>query len=124
MLNARVTGKFNDDQFVAAIRGSYRKDEFVDAVSMQLQAIPESTPRVMALVNRLNKRGEIPGDLVRLLESKIARAEPPSSNDVTVDLGVSRPRDPGFADPPPPRLEVGRVLRDRYVIEQRWELGV
>jgi len=123
LLNARVTGKFNDDQFVAAIRGSYRKDEFVDAVSLQLQAIPESTPRVMALVNRLNKRGEIPGDLVRLLESKIARAEPRGSNEVTVDLGANTPRNPGLADPPPPRLEVGRVLRDRYVIEQRLGSG-
>src|SRR5216684_2959592 len=75
LLNARVSGEFNDEQFVAAIRGSYRKHEFVDAVSMQVQEIPESTPRVMALVNRLNKRGEIPGDLVRLLESKITRSE-------------------------------------------------
>ena len=122
LLNARVAGEFDDDQFVAAIRGSYRKHEFVDAVSMQVEAIPESTPRVMALVNRLNKRGEIPGDLVRLLESKFTRREH-SSNDVTVDLGVIRPRNPCLADPPPPRLEVGRVLRDRYVIEQRLGSG-
>src|SRR5258707_9005170 len=106
LLNARVIGEFDDDQFVAAFRGSYHKNEFVDAVSMQLQAIPESTPRVMALVNRLNKRGEIPGDLLRLLESRIARGEPPNSNHVTVALGVSRPRNPCLADPPPLRLEV------------------
>jgi serine/threonine protein kinase len=119
LLNARVTGEFNDDQFVAAIHGSYTRAEFIDAVSMQLQAVPESTPRVMALVNRLNQRGEIPGDLVRLLESKIARGESRHANDgVTVDLG-GMPRNPVFADPPPSRLEVGRVLRDRYVIEQR-----
>ncbi|HEX3396381.1 MAG TPA: serine/threonine-protein kinase [Steroidobacteraceae bacterium] len=35
-----------------------------------------------------------------------------------VDGGRYRPRNPGFADPPP-RIEAGRVLRDRYVIEQR-----
>jgi serine/threonine protein kinase len=121
LLNARVTGEFNDDQFVAAIRGSYTRHEFVDAVSMQLQAVPESKPRVMALVNRLNRRGEIPTDLVRLLEYKIARREPRNSNDgVTIDFDG---RNPGFADPPPPRLEVGRVLRDRYVIEQRLGTG-
>jgi serine/threonine protein kinase len=120
LLNARVAGELNDDRFVAAIRGSYTKNDFVDAVSRQLQAIPESTPRVMALVNRLNKRGEIPSDVVRLLESKIARGEPRNADDsLTVDLGVNRRPDPGFADPPPSRLEVGRVLRDRYVIEQR-----
>ncbi len=99
LLNARVIGEFDDDQFVAAFRGSYHKNEFVDAVSMQLQAIPESTPRV-----------------------------PRNSNDVTVGLGtvalgVSRPGNPCFADPPPLRLEVGRVLRDRYVIEQRLGSG-
>ena len=58
LLNARVTGEFNDDQFVAAIHGSYTRAEFIDAVSRQLQAVPESTPRVMALVNRLSKRGD------------------------------------------------------------------
>jgi serine/threonine protein kinase len=124
LLNARMTGEFSDDQFVAAIRGSYTRHEFVDAVSMQLQAVPESKPRVMALVNRLNRRGEIPTDLVRLLESKVSRSEPRNSNDgVTIDFGGNRPRNPGFADPPPPRLEVGRVLRDRYVIEQRLGTG-
>ena len=124
LLNARMTGEFNDDQFVAAIRGSYTKNEFIDAVSNQLQAIPESTPRVMALVNRLNKRGEIPSDLVRLLESRIARGEPRNYSDsVTVDLGGTRPSNPSFADPAAPRLEIGRVLRDRYVIEQRLGSG-
>src|SRR5580700_6242932 len=93
LLKARLTGEFGDDQLVEAIRGSYAKNEFIEAVSLQLQAIPESTPLVTALVNRLSKRGVIPADLVRLLESKIAR------------------------------IEVGRVLRDRYVIEQRLGKG-
>jgi serine/threonine protein kinase len=44
---------------------------------------------------------------------------PDISRNVTVDLGRNRPRNPYFADPPPPGLEIGRVLRDRYVIEQR-----
>ena len=39
----------------------------------------------MALVNRLNKRGIVPADLVRLLESKIA---PRNFGDrATIDLG-------------------------------------
>lgn len=93
LLDARLTCEFSDDQLVEAIRGSYAKNEFFEAVSLQLQAIPESTPRVMALVNRLNKRGVIPADLVRSLESKFGR------------------------------IEVGRLLRDRYVIEQRLGKG-
>jgi serine/threonine protein kinase len=119
-LNARVTGDFNDDQLVEAIRGSYTNREFIKAVSMQLEAIPESTPSLMALVNRLNRRGIIPADVVRLLESKIARGEPRNSSDgATVNLSRNRTDNSCLADSARPGLEVGRVLRERYVIEQR-----
>jgi serine/threonine protein kinase len=64
-----------------------------------------SDDELMALLTRLNKRGDLPTDLVRLIESKISRGEPPGGND-------------GDRYPALRRIEVGRVLRDRYVIEQ------
>jgi len=124
-LHARVTGQFNDDQFVDAIRGTCTEQEFIDAVSKQLRAAPESTPSVMGLINRLYKRGEISLGIVRALEARISRGEPRKANDgVTIDV---RPDDDRrsllVGGPAPPLMEPGRVLRDRYVIEQRLGYG-
>jgi serine/threonine protein kinase len=124
-LYARVTGQFNDDQFVDAIRGTCTEQEFIDAVSKQLRAAPESTPSVMGLINRLYKRGEISLGIVRALEARISRGEPRSNHD---DAAIdSRPdaerRSLLVGGPAPPLIEPGRVLRDRYVIEQRLGYG-
>jgi serine/threonine protein kinase len=78
-------------------------------------------PRIMALVTRLNNRGDIPADLVRLLESKIPRGELPNVGEgVTVDLGQNKTADTLVAERQPglPRIEPKRLLRDRYEIEQ------
>ena len=120
LLNARVRGEFNDDQLVEAIRRNYTNSEFIEAASMQLQAMPESTPTLMAVVNRLNRRGIISAEVVGLLESKIARRERRNFNDsATVDLLRNRARNPCLAESARPGFEIGRMLRDRYVIEQR-----
>jgi len=124
-LHARLTGQFNDDQFVDAIRGTCTEQEFIDALSKQLRAAPESTPSVMGLIYRLYKRGEVSLSIVRALEARISRREPRNANDgVTIDL---RPdgehRSPLVGGPAPPPIEPGQVLRDRYVIEQRLGYG-
>jgi serine/threonine protein kinase len=132
LLPARMNGELSDDEFVRAIRGTCTQSEFIAAISMQIQAEPQSLPRVMALVNRLNNRGDIPADLVRLLEARVSRGEPASGNDgITVDLGRNKAVDaciverPCFVDRQPAlrRVEVGRVLRDRYEIEQCFGTG-
>jgi serine/threonine protein kinase len=123
ILHARMNGELSDDEFVGAIRGTYTQSEFADAISTQLQAEPRSLPTVMALLNRLNSRGHIPADLVRLIESRISRRETRSANDdLTVDLDSNRVR---AVDRPPDllRLEVGRVLRDRYEITECLGVG-
>jgi serine/threonine protein kinase len=123
LLHARMSGELSDDEFVGAVRGTYSQSEFVDAISTQLQTEPQSLPTVMALVNRLNTRGDIPADLVRLIESKISRREARSANDdLTVDLGMNKAR---VVDRPAAmlRLEVGRVLRDRYEIVECLGVG-
>jgi serine/threonine protein kinase len=121
LLHARVNGELSDDEFVAAIRGTCSRSEFVAAVSMQINAEPQSMPRIMALVKRLNIRGDIPVDLVRLLEVGLSRGEPPGANDgVTVELGGKPAVGACIVRQQPAlrRVEIGRVLRDRYEVEQ------
>jgi serine/threonine protein kinase len=122
VLYARLSGELSDDEFVGAVRGTYTQSEFVDAISSQLQAESQSLPPVMALVNRLKNRGDIPADLVRLIESRISRRGARGANDdLTLDLGNKAP----IVDQPPAllRLEVGRVLRDRYEITECLGVG-
>jgi serine/threonine protein kinase len=121
LLHARMNGELSDDEFAGALRGACTQSEFVAAISTHIHAEPQSMPRVMALVNRLNDRGDIPADLVRLVESRISRSEPARADDgMTVDLGANTEVDAGLAARQAAlrQVEVGRVLRDRYDIEQ------
>ena len=121
VLHSCVDGELSDDEFVRAIRGTCTQSEFVGAISAYLHAEPNSMPRVIALLNRLNGRGDIPADLLRLLELRLSRGEPTVAGDgVTVDLGGNGAVSACIPDRLPilRRVEVGRVLRDRYDIEQ------
>jgi serine/threonine protein kinase len=117
---ASLIGELDDAAFVA-MRESCSQQEFVDAVASRLRAAPESIPRVMGRVNRLRSQGDISADLVRSLEAKITGGEPLDCNGgVTIELRNHMLRPPSSAsrDCPPRTIEVGRVLRDRYVIEK------
>jgi serine/threonine protein kinase len=121
VLHASMDGELSDDEFVRAIRGTCTQSEFVAAISACLHAEPNLMPRIIALLNRLNGRGDIPADLLRLLELRISRDKPAGANDgVTLDLGRNGVLSAGMADRDPilQRVEVGRVLRDRYDIQQ------
>jgi serine/threonine protein kinase len=121
VLHERLSGELTDDEFVAAIRGTCTQSEFAAAISAQANAEPQSLLRMMALLHRLNNRGDIPAEFVRLLESRIAQGAPPSAADgVTVDLGANGAVGADMADRRAGlrRVEVGCVLRDRYEIEQ------
>jgi serine/threonine protein kinase len=120
LLQARIDGELSDNQFVAAIRGKCTQSEFVAAISTLINAEPQSMPRVMGLVNRLKNRGDIPMDLARLLESRMSRKESARADDgATLDLGSQAAVGPSLVELPRalPLVEIGRVLRDRYVIE-------
>ncbi|HEY2529968.1 MAG TPA: serine/threonine-protein kinase [Xanthobacteraceae bacterium] len=120
ILQARLNGDLSDDEFVGAVRGHYSQGEFVDAIATQLRSESQSLPTVMALVYRLKNRGDIPVEVVRLIESKISRRGTDCANDdLTVDLCASADAE-GVLDRDSAllRVEVGCVLRDRYEIEQ------
>ena len=121
MLVARMSEELSDDEFVQAIRGTCTKSEFVDAIAKQLAAQPHSIPAIMALIIRLSQRGDIPADLVHLLESRITgEARNAHQDGITVDLGRNATGLACIVDRQPSllRVEVGCVLRDRYEIAQ------
>jgi serine/threonine protein kinase len=119
MLVARMSGELSDDEFVQAIRGTCTKSEFVDAVATQLAAEPHLIPAIMALITRLSQHGDIPPDLVRLLESRITGEGRGAQEGITVDLGRNA-TELACVDRQPSslRVAVGCVLRDRYEIAQ------
>ncbi len=120
LLHERLNGQLTDDELVSAIRGTYTLSEFRSCLVALMAAEPPLMPRIMALVHRLNNRGDIPSDLIRLLELRISRAELANAEEgVTVDLGRDGAIGTRFADSHPAvrRIEVGRVLRDRYEIQ-------
>jgi Protein kinase domain len=121
LLDARANGELSDDELIGAIRGAYTQSEFVAALSAQIAAEPRSAPRIAALIDQLARRGDTPVDLIRLIEARISSAQEASANDgITVDLGPDALTDvrPAKSRPALRRVEVGRVLRNRYEIEQ------
>ncbi len=121
LLHAHLNGQLSDAEFVGAIRGTCTQSEFLAAISMQINAEPQSLPRVLALINRLSGRGDIPADLVRLLESRLSGGQALTASDgITVDLGEDAGIGACIVDrwPAAQRIEIGRVLRDRYEIEE------
>jgi serine/threonine protein kinase len=127
-LDAHVNGQCGEDEFFDAVRGNFSENEFADALWSQLRADPQAARAVMAVANRLKAEGGISADLVRLLESKIAAGEFPNPRDVmTIDLkseSTGKSSHVAVDDHPPQSpIEVGHVLRDRYVIEKRLGSG-
>jgi serine/threonine protein kinase len=126
-LEALLNGKCNEAEFVDSVRGKCSENEFIDAIDVQLRTVPASRPQVVAVINRLRSRDEMPRDLVRFLESKIAVVQLPNGNDdITIDVkrnGVVTSSHAVLVGPLPSPVEVGDVLRNRYVIEKRLGSG-
>jgi serine/threonine protein kinase len=123
-LESLLSGECSEGEFVDAVRGKCSENEFIDAIAVQLRAVPGSKRQVMAVIDRLRSRGEVPVDLVRFLESRIAADRLPK--DITVNLPrktVVTSTRVASDGPPPSRVEIGQVLRNRYVIEQRLGSG-
>jgi serine/threonine protein kinase len=131
-LESLLSGECNEGEFVEAVRGKCSENEFIDAIAVQLRAVPTSRPQIIAVMNRLRARGDVPLELVRFLESKIAAepspaealpipAKPSPIQETTIDLqrrGAVTARPRASEGPPPSPVEIGQVLRDRYVIEK------
>jgi serine/threonine protein kinase len=145
----------------AVVCGECREDDFIDELSSLWKADPDSAWNVIALLNQRYRRGQIPVDLFRSIEFKIAQGGMGAVDygmTIILDLVLATQRDvpihtsdvltlPGLGDhmhpdasapqatplkTPQVRMEdrsassvpeIGRVLRNRYVLESRLGSG-
>ena len=129
----------------ALIRGECSEDDFMEELSNSRLTGADSAWSVVALLDQRYRLGQMPLELFRSIESKIARRElgaldygttiellpaaaslaPADSSPVdTIEIDIDR--DAGGASdaaPPPSAAEFDRVLRDRYVLECRLGSG-
>jgi serine/threonine protein kinase len=107
-----------------AVRSEHTAGEFVDDIASLLRAAPTSA---WSIVAERHRRGELSAPLLRSIASKIVSHELVTAPcNSTVDLQTpAAGRTPAAingqdADSP---VEIGRVLRDRYVLEKRLGSG-
>jgi serine/threonine protein kinase len=127
----------------ALISGECSEDEFMEELSSLRQASADSTWSVVALLDQRYRRGQLPLELFRSIESKIARRElgaleygttieldivftpqvttttpdisPADTIEIlTVDYPMNQPEAPSAT----PSAPADRVLRHRYVLEK------
>ncbi|HEY0745616.1 MAG TPA: serine/threonine-protein kinase [Steroidobacteraceae bacterium] len=125
--DALVVGDTDDLEFVEIVRGKFSEDELTDAIAVELRLSPKSRPKLMAVVSRLESDGQFSSGNVRFLES-MADDAPSINESPTIELPIIQ-RDEDTASAPaafgerPAPIEIGRVLRNRYVIEKRLGSG-
>jgi serine/threonine protein kinase len=121
------------------VRGECSEDAFMDHVLNLREAGPYTAWNVVALLDQRYRRGQLPAEVFRSIESKIAQYELADIDyGMTIDL---LPAPPGVQIAPPdlqptptaiPVLEavpasavpeIGSTLRNRYVIERRLGTG-
>jgi serine/threonine protein kinase len=119
----------------ALICGECSEDDFLRELSRFRQAGGDSAWSVVALLDQRFRRGQVPVDLFRSIESKIAQRELGTPDySITVDLLPAlatpvlnpRPAAPGSFAARTDRTraaEADRVLRNRYVLESRLGSG-
>ncbi|GAC1667272.1 MAG: hypothetical protein NVS9B2_08510 [Steroidobacteraceae bacterium] len=116
----------------ALICGECSEDEFLHELSRCRLLGADSAWSVVALLDQRYRRGQMPVELFRSIESKIARRELGVVDyGTTIELGIelSDGAAEGAQAPAPAAAtagydtEIGRVLRNRYVLETRLGSG-
>jgi serine/threonine protein kinase len=118
------------DRLDALVNGHCTEEDFVEGIANLRESYSGSMEELVASLNQRYRRGQIPATLYRSVESMLAQHAPGTfDDDMTVDLPPCEPAsvtasDLGFFSRPPMRpVEIGRVLRDRYVLESRLGSG-
>jgi serine/threonine protein kinase len=119
-------------QLDALLSGECSEDEFIDGLSNSPHAGADSAWNVVALLDQRYRLGQVPIDLFRSIEARIARRELSAADSgytIEIEPSVAAPRviTQRFASgapiesapipSAPPGVDIGRVLRNRYVIE-------
>jgi serine/threonine protein kinase len=121
-------------QLDALLSGECSEDEFLEGLSNSPEAVADSAWDVVALLDQRYRLGQVPIDLFRSIEAKIARRELSAQDSGTTiefepDLGVvgvttrhlvaDIPSDSAAGPATSPGVEIGRELRNRYILEER-----
>ncbi len=122
----------------ALVGGECTEDEFLDELTSLRDADPDAAWNVVALLDQRYRRGQMPAELFRSIELKIAQRDLDNAEygttislELATDRGASNPRRSGesattsaSAEHAAPKIaEVGCVLRNRYVLESRLGSG-
>jgi serine/threonine protein kinase len=124
----------------ALVSGECTEDEFLDELTELRDADPDAAWNVVALLDQRYRRGQMPAELFRSIEMKIAQRDLASAEygttislELATDRSASNQRRPGELAPAttsssgdhtaPKVAEVGCVLRNRYVLESRLGSG-
>ncbi|MHB8720105.1 MAG: serine/threonine-protein kinase [Steroidobacteraceae bacterium] len=108
-------------------RGNHSEAEFVGEISSLVRAAPDSAGNALVAINQQFIRGEISADDFRAKASKIiGRGTATMPYVATLDLRTrpaEQTADSHDDSSPFAGIEIGRVLRDRYVLEKRLGSG-
>jgi serine/threonine protein kinase len=119
----------------AVVCGECSEDDFMEEISSLREAAPDAAWNIVALIDQRYRRGQIPIELFRSLESRIVKRELAGvDHGTTVNLppgtGSSMQAAPSTTpslrmddQSSPVVLEIGRELRNRYVLESRLGSG-
>jgi serine/threonine protein kinase len=125
-------------QLDALLSGECSEDEFIDGLSKSPDAGADSAWNVVALLDQRYRLGQVPIDLFRSIEARIARRElsaadsgytiefepiPAVTRVTTQPLAAEASIDSAANLSGPPGVEIGCVLRNRYVLESRLGRG-
>jgi serine/threonine protein kinase len=106
----------------ALIRGERSEDEFMDEISALLHGAPHSTWNTVALIHQRYRQEELSADAFRSIVSRIVGRELDTTR-YSTSVGpkiplTEQPSVPIDDRDPTTAIEIGRVLRDRYVIDK------
>lgn len=121
-----VKPEFNLQKRIDALaRGECTEDEFLFEALDVGESEANSPWNVLSFIDQRYRRGQLPGPLFHSIKSRIARrALDDGRAEVTIELFPASP--PASADmdaraesaaPPPAAIQIGRTLRNRYVLE-------
>jgi serine/threonine protein kinase len=98
--------------------------EIGDEIASLLDAAPDSSGDIAAVIHERYRRGDISAELFQALSARIGgRVLPAVDYAITVGLSAASSNHGEQGAPASPPIELGRVLRDRYVLEQRLGRG-
>jgi len=112
-----LSGKYDEAEFVEAVRGNCSESEFIDAIAIQLRASAGFKAKDSGRTQSNAKPREVSLDLVHFWNRNRRRTVGELQRP-TVDLARNGTSCVVFGGPPPSPVQIGRVLRDRYVIEK------